>query len=85
MASIAFASVGKLVELLSTAAAGQNAYVRVLSTNRLALGADPFHPTHIVDISREVLVPCKQVETAEPSMRHLESSVANGHANISAD
>jgi hypothetical protein len=88
MASIAFASVGKLVELLSTAAAGQDAYVRVLSTNRLALGADPFHPTHIVDISREVLVPCKQVETAmnlEPSMRHLESSVANGHANISAD
>jgi hypothetical protein len=62
MASIAFASVGKLIELLSTATAGEDAYVRVLSVNRLALGVDPFHPSHIVDISREVLVPFNQVE-----------------------
>jgi hypothetical protein len=70
MASIAFASVGKLIELLSTVTAGEEAYVRVVSLNRLALGVDPFHPTHIVDISNEVLVPCNQDEPP----RHLEVS-----------
>lgn len=77
MANIAFASVGKLIELLNTATAGEDAYVRVVSTNRLALGVDPFHPTYIIDISREVLVPCNQVEPAmnlEASMRHQGSS-----------
>jgi hypothetical protein len=56
MASIAFTSIGKLIELLSAATAGEDAYVRVLSSSRLAVGTDPFHPTHILDISREVLV-----------------------------
>ena len=72
MASIAFASVGKLIELLNTASAGGDAFVRVLSINRLALGIDPFHPSHIIDISREILVPCNQDEpiTLEMSTRH---------------
>ena len=80
MASIAFASVGKLIELLNTATAGGDAFVRVLSINRLALGADPFHPSHIIDISREVLVPCSQDEpiTLEMSMRHQGPSAVNG-------
>jgi hypothetical protein len=78
MASIAFASVGKLIELLNTA--GDDAFVRVLSINRLALGVDPFHPSHIIDISKEVLVPCSQAEpiTMEMSTRHPGSSAANG-------
>ena len=80
MASIAFASVGKLIELLNTATAGEDAFVRVLSINRLAVGADPFHPSHIIDISREVLVHCNQDEpiTLEMSTRHQGSSAANG-------
>ena len=81
MANIAFASVGKLIELLNTATAGEDAYVRVVSINRLALGADPFHPTYIIDLSREVLVPCSQVEPAmnlEASMQPQATSVANG-------
>lgn len=81
MANIAFASVGKLIELLNTATAGEDAYVRVVSINRLALGADPFHPAYIIDISREVLVPCNQIEPAmnlEASMRPQTSSGANG-------
>ena len=80
MASIAFASVGKLIELLNTATAGGDAFVRVLSINRLALGVDPFHPTHIIDISREVLFPCNQVEptTMETYTRYQGSSAFNG-------
>jgi hypothetical protein len=71
MASVAFASVGKVIELLNTATAGDRSYVRVLSANRLAIGPDPFYPTHVIDISREVLVPCSQ---AEPAM-NLEASI----------
>ena len=33
MASIAFTSVGKLIELLNEATAGEDAYVRVLATD----------------------------------------------------
>jgi hypothetical protein len=86
MASIAFTSIGKLIELLSAATAGEDAYVRVLSSSRLAVGTDPFHPTHILDISREVLVPFKQAEpTSDASMRQQGSPAANGYANISPD
>jgi hypothetical protein len=86
MASIAFASVGKLIELLSAATTGEDAYVRILNSNRLAVGTDPFHPTHILDISREVLVPFKQAEPAsDASMRQQASPAANGYANISPD
>ena len=86
MANIAFASVGKLIELLSTAAAGEDTYVRVVSANRLALGADPFHPSYMIDIAREVLVPCNQIEPTmnlDASMRPQVSS--NGHVNPGSD
>src|SRR5262245_66670355 len=81
MASIAFASVGKLIELLNTASAGGDAFVRVLSINRLALGIDPFHPSYIIDISREILAPCNQDEpiTLEMSARHHGSSAPSGY------
>ena len=71
MANVAFASVGKLIELLQTATAGEDAYVRVVSANRLALGTDPFHPNYMIDIAREVLIPCNQDE----STMNLDSSM----------
>jgi hypothetical protein len=61
MASVAFAPVGKLIELLK-ATAGDAGYVRILSPTKLGLGSDPFRPTHIIDISVEALVPCYQEE-----------------------
>jgi hypothetical protein len=73
MANLAFASVAKLVELLNTATAGEDAYVRIVSINRLALGPDPLHPAYIIDISREVLLPCNQPEAVtnlEDQVRH---------------
>jgi hypothetical protein len=87
MANIAFASVGKLIELLNTATAGEDAYVRVVSVNRLALGTDPFHPAYILDIASEVLVPCNQVEppmTLDSSRDH-QCSAANGSIKNSGD
>lgn len=81
MANIAYSSVAKLIELLSTATAGEDAYVRIVSTNRLALGTDPFHPAYLVDIAREVLVPCNQVEppmSLDASMRHQAPSNGGG-------
>ena len=86
MANIAFTSVAKLIELLSTATTGEDAYVRIVSANRLALGADPFHPAYLIDIAREVLVPCDQIEPAmnlDASLRHHASS--NGRANADGD
>ena len=71
MANVAFASVGKLIELLQTATAGEDAYVRVVSANRLALGTDPVHPNYMIDIAREVLIPCNQDE----STMNLDSSM----------
>ena len=52
MASIAFTSVGKLIELLNEATAGEDAYVRVLS----AIGAGRR------SAPREVLFSCRQTE-----------------------
>jgi hypothetical protein len=30
-------------------------FVRVLSANKLAIGADPFHPTNVIDLSKELV------------------------------
>lgn len=81
MANIAFFSVAKLIELLSTATAGEDAYVRIVSSNRLALGTDPFHPAYFIDIASEILVPCNQVQpalNADAPMRHQAPSNGGG-------
>lgn len=81
MANIAYSSVAKLIELLSTATAGEDAYVRIVSTNRLALGTDPIHPAYLIDIAKEVLVPCNQVEppmNLDAPMRHQAPSNGGG-------
>ena len=88
MANIAFASVGKLIELLNTATAGEDAFVRVVSVNRLAIGGDPFQPTYMIDIAREVLVPCNPVEAPtalETPMRTLAYSAENGSISTRDD
>lgn len=88
MANIAFASVGKLIELLNTATAGEDSFVRVVSVNRLAIGGDPFHPTYMIDIAREVLVPCNPVEppmNLEASMHPPQCSTAYGPLASSGD
>lgn len=88
MANIAFASVGKLIELLNTATAGEDAFVRVVNSNRLAIGCDPFHPAYLIDIAREILVPCNPVEapmSLETSMRPSACSAENGSVRTSGD
>jgi hypothetical protein len=53
VATISFISTSKLAQLLNEANVGRDTYVRVLSTNRLAIGTDPLQPTHIIDFSNE--------------------------------
>lgn len=57
MASLAFCPSSKLVELLRTADPQKNMFVRVLSSARLAVGADPLKPSAIIDLSREAIIP----------------------------
>ena len=69
MASIAFTSVGKLIELLNEATAGEDAYVRVLS----AIGAGRR------SAPREVLFSCRQTEPAmNEGLRQQSPPAANG-------
>jgi len=65
MASISFISASKLVQLLNAGNTGNDMYVRVLCTNRLALGADPLQPTHLIDLSKEKVGPCNPGELAK--------------------
>jgi len=58
MAHVVFTSLEKLVQLLNTASVGQGACVRVLGPNQLGIGTDPLHPTHTVDLAREIVSPC---------------------------
>ena len=56
--SVSFITVSRLIQLLNTGNVGQQAFVRVLGANRLALGEDPLQPTHLIDLSRETIAPC---------------------------
>jgi hypothetical protein len=55
MAHISFISASKLAELLGAADKQHDMHVRVLTTNQLALGVDPLHPTTVIDLSKEVV------------------------------
>jgi len=57
MASLSFISAAKLGDLLRSADPQKKMYVRVLSTNRLALGIDPLQPTNMIDLSKETIGP----------------------------
>jgi hypothetical protein len=53
MATLSFISASKLVDLLKATDSHREMHVRVLSANKLALGADPIQPTHVIDLSKE--------------------------------
>jgi hypothetical protein len=55
MASLAFISASKLVELLKSSDPERKMYVSIMGTNRLALGADPLQPSSVIDLSRETI------------------------------
>jgi hypothetical protein len=57
MASLAFIQASKLIDLLRSADKRGEMYVRVMSANRLALGADPMNPTTSIDLSKELVGP----------------------------
>lgn len=57
MASLSYIQARKLVDLINSATSSGNMYVRVVSSNRLALGKDPMSPTVAIDLSKEAVVP----------------------------
>jgi hypothetical protein len=71
MASIAFASLKKVIELVNGVQSSEDMYLRVVSSNRLAVGTDPLNPTHIIDIAREAVMACNGVEA--PSRATVEA------------
>ena len=62
MASIAFASLQKILDLAKGVDSSADMDLRIVSSSRLAVGVDPFHPTHIIDLARESVVACNGVE-----------------------
>jgi hypothetical protein len=83
MASVSFIAASKLTELLSTADAGKDMYVRVLSASRLALGIDSLQPTLIVDLSKEEVGPYNRPgpnETVSPLETGPQPVLGNGSA-----
>jgi hypothetical protein len=57
MANVSFIPRSKLVELLTGEETSGDTYVRVLTSSRLALGADPLHPAHVIDFWKERVSP----------------------------
>jgi hypothetical protein len=89
MASIAFASLRKVVELVQGVQSSDDMYLRVVSSSRLAVGTDPLHPTHMIDIAREAVVACNGVEPPSSAPVKAPSSAtvrdsASTDANSSA-
>ena len=70
MAQVNYISAEKLGELLRTADPHGRMNVRVLTTNQLALGIDPLHPSSVIDLSKEV------VRSLESQPLELPPSVA---------
>jgi hypothetical protein len=74
MASLSFISASKLVEFLTTLDVKKDMHLRVLSSNRLALGVDPLQPTHVIDLSKERVCPFNAAELAKVVDHHAASS-----------
>ncbi len=62
MAQVNFISATKLVDFLNEANRFGQMNVRVLTTNQLALGIDPLHPSSVIDLSKEVIRSLEQVQ-----------------------
>lgn len=56
MANVSFMPTSKLLELLRITDAQSEMFVQVTQEGRLALGIDPLHPTHLIDLSREKII-----------------------------
>lgn len=61
MANLPYIRSSKLVELLQACDRDKVMYVRVLGAG-LALGVDPFQPTHLIDLSKEMTGPYRPTE-----------------------
>jgi len=55
MAQVSYILASKLVELINSANGKKDMHIHVLTTNQLALGKDPLHPTSVIDLSKEVV------------------------------
>jgi hypothetical protein len=79
MASLAFISASKLVQLLRSSDPERKMYVSILGTNRLALGVDPLNATSVIDLSRETIS-----EFAASEAEHSRSSSPAGEPKVNA-
>ncbi|MCC6776428.1 MAG: hypothetical protein IT537_07290 [Hyphomicrobiales bacterium] len=80
MASVSFIAANRLVELLREADTDKNLYVRVLTSNRLALGADPLAPSAVLDLSKERVLPFSVSEQAGLTRTEPALADVNGGA-----
>jgi hypothetical protein len=62
MAQISVIQTAKLIGLLHSADGSGEAYVRVVSANRLAVGKDPMSPTVSIDLSKEAIGPYNEAK-----------------------
>src|SRR5882724_5575572 len=78
MASVAFISASKLVELLKSSDPERKMYVSVISTNQLALGTDPLQPSSVIDLSRETISEFAAIQSGQsvssPPREELKSN-----------
>lgn len=50
-----FIAAARLFDLISVVGPPSNLYLRVLNETEVAVGADPLHPSHVVNLSKEVV------------------------------
>jgi hypothetical protein len=67
-------STAKLAELANSAEKQGYKYAQVRTKNLLAIGADPMTPTHVIDLSREVIRPISAPDDSEFKAPHLENN-----------
>lgn len=58
----------KLAELADLAEKHGHPYVQVLTNNLLALGTDPLNPTHVIDLTKETILPISDQVTRPDTM-----------------
>jgi len=52
-------------------------YVRVLTSNRLALGPDPINPVSVIDLSEETVIPYAAADAQQSSTSNSETARGN--------
>jgi hypothetical protein len=81
MASLSFVSISKLIDLLNNADPRKSMYLRVLSSTRLAVGADPLNPSVVIDLAKEKIAPFAE----EPLKAPEPALAANGGSTAKPD